>query len=256
MNNLPYTNNSTKTFKIFQSVKITICSLLVFANIITAFAQSVTVTFQVDMRGLNISPAGVHIAGDFQQAAGFGGNWNPGATPLTYVEDSIYAIQVEIPSGTYFYKYINGNQWPQAENPPALCSFTANNNRSVQVGASDLVLPPVPFNACNPTVRFSLSLGEQTISPNGLFVYGDFQEVAGFPDNWNPTQNQMFDYSSDGLYETIISIPPGEYRYQYLNGGMPDVPEPFASECMDSIGYRTFTVESNQQLDLWDCYGS
>jgi len=231
--------------------------VLFLANPLIAFTQTVSVTFQVDMRGLEISTAGVHIAGDFQQAAGFGANWTPSTSPLTDANgDSIYVIQVNIPSGTYFYKFINGNQWPQAENPPALCSFTANRNRSVQIGSSDVVLAPVPFNACNPIVRFSLSLGSQTISPNGLFVTGDFQTAAGFPTNWNPTQNQMFDHNSDGLYETSVTVPPGEYRYQYLNGGNSASPEPMASACMNSQGHRTFTVERNQQLDLRNCYGT
>lgn len=246
-----------KSSGLFKNVWVQPVVVFLFLCSSFAFAQTVSVTFQVDLKGLNISPDGVHIAGDFQQAAGFAGNWNPGSTPLSDMDgDSIYSIQVNIPSGNYSYKFINGNQWPQAENPPALCSFTSNNNRAVQVGAVDLILPPVPFNACNPSVRFSLNLSGQNNSPNGIFVTGDFQEVAGFPSNWNPTQNQLFDHDSDGLFETVISIPPGNYRYQYLNGGMINNPEPISINCMDSAGYRTLTVESNQQINLWNCYGS
>jgi len=252
-----YNNFIHKTFQSIFNLKTIFCSALIFVNASAGFAQSVSVTFQVDMRGLEISPDGVHLAGDFQQAAGFGGNWNPSATTLTDLEgDSIYSIQLNIPSGSYAYKYINGNQWIHAENPPSLCSFGGNNNRSFQVGSTDLIIPTVPFNACNPSVRFSLSLGDEPIDPNGLFVTGDFQVAAGFPSNWNTTQSQMFDYNSNGLYELVVSIPPGEYRYQYLNGGSIDAPEPIDSDCMDNDGYRTFTVENNQQIELWNCYGT
>ena len=257
MSKYPINNFKSINAKQINYVKIWLLPVFILLNTVSAFAQSVSVTFQVDLRGLNISPNGVHIAGEFQESAGFGSNWVPSTTPLSDLDgDSIFTIQVNIPSGNYFYKFINGNQWAQAENPPALCSFGGNNNRLVQVGSSDLILPSVPFNACNPSVRFSLNLGNQSISPNGLFVTGDFQEAAGFPSNWNPTQNQLFDHDSDGLFETIISIPPGEYSYQYLNGGLTDSPEPLANECMNSNGYRTFTVENFQQIDLWNCYGN
>lgn len=242
---------------IFLSSPISFIIILIAGLSFGLNAQTVSVTFQVDMSGLTIHPAGVHIAGDFQQVAGFPSNWNPASTPLQDTDnDNIFSIQVDIPPGNYSFKFINGNQWPQAENPPSSCSFTNNNNRAVQVSNADLILPGVPFNACLPSVRFSINFNGIPVSPNGVFVTGDFQMAAGFSSNWNPTQNQLFDYDNDGLYETVISIPSGEYHYQFLNGGDLNAPEPTINTCMTEAGYRSFTITNNQELKLMNCYGT
>lgn len=224
-------------------------------------AQNVDVTFQVNMQGISLSPAGVHIAGDFQQAAGLGANWNPGTVPLEdFDNDSIYSITVSLPPGTYFYKFINGNQWSGAENPPSVCSFGSTNNRRVSIGAASAVLPPVPFNACNPVVRFSINLQGEAPTADGLFVTGDFQTAAGYAENWLSNNNRLFDHDNDGLYETSVSLLPGTYRYSYVNGLGLQAAEPADAACMteDTLGIftRSFTVEANQQLQLWDCWGN
>ena len=51
----------------------------------SAIAQPYNVTFQVDMTGQTVDPNGPHIAGNFQAAAGFPGDWDPAATSLTLV---------------------------------------------------------------------------------------------------------------------------------------------------------------------------
>ncbi|MFY8189134.1 MAG: alpha-amylase family glycosyl hydrolase [Flavobacterium sp.] len=250
-----YIKNSS--FVSFLSSQISFLLILIVGLSLSVKAQTVSVTFQVDMSGLTISPAGVHIAGDFQQAAGFPSNWNPASTQLQDPDnDHIYSIQVNIPSGNYSYKFINGNQWPQAENPPALCSVTNNNNRTVQVNNSDLILPAVPFNGCYPSVRFSVDLNDIPVSPNGIFVTGNFQMAAGFSSNWNPTQHQLFDYDNDGLYETTLNLPAGTYQYQYLNGGDLNAPEPTLNSCMSNEGFRSFTIENGQNLALMNCFGT
>lgn len=222
--------------------------------------QNVTVTFQVNMQGLSLSAAGVHLAGDFQQAAGLGTNWNPGSLPLSDPEnDSIFSVSVSIPPGTYSYKFINGNQWSGAENPPSACSFGSTNNRRVSIGTHATQLPPVPFNACNPIVRFSVNLGASTPSPDGLFVTGDFQTSAGYAQNWMNDNNRLFDHDNDGLYETTVSLLPGTYQYAYINGSDNPISEPFDPLCMvadSSLSIRSFTLSVNEQLNLWDCWGN
>ena len=72
-----------------------------------AWSQNRNVTFQVDMTGQTVSANGVHIAGDFQSAAGAPGNWDPAATALTQVgTTNIYEVQVSIPDGIYQFKFI------------------------------------------------------------------------------------------------------------------------------------------------------
>ena len=231
--------------------------ILITGTSLSVTAQTVSVTFQVDMAGLTVPAAGVHIAGDFQLVAGYPANWNPASTLLQDADnDDIYSVQVNIPPGIYSYKFINGNQWAQAENPPAMCSVTSNNNRTIQIDNSDIILPAVPFNACLSSVLFSIDLNDTPISPNGIFVTGDFQMAAGYSSNWNPSQNQLFDYDNDGLYETVVNVPSGEYHYQFLNGGDLNAPEPIISSCMTDQGYRSFTIANNEEIELMNCYGT
>jgi hypothetical protein len=65
----------------------------------STFAQTVEVTFQVDMNNETVSSNGVHIAGNFQSVAGLGPNWTPGSIPLSDADgDYVYSITVEVPS--------------------------------------------------------------------------------------------------------------------------------------------------------------
>ena len=72
------------------------------------------VKFAVDMTGQTVNVTGVHISGDFQEAAGFvGGNWQPNTTLLSQdVGTEIYSVVVDIPAFTkYEYKFLNGDLW-------------------------------------------------------------------------------------------------------------------------------------------------
>ena len=157
--------------------------VLLFTGIcgVSTLAQTVEVTFQVDMSNEVVSSKGVHIAGNFQSAAGLGNDWNPGSTQLSDADgDDIYSITVQIPANTYEYKFINGDAWGSDENPPGQCSVGSTNNRQVTIGDNDIVLPPVPFNGCLGSVRFSVNMKGQTLSPDGVHIMGSFQEAAGF----------------------------------------------------------------------------
>ncbi|WP_040396445.1 hypothetical protein, partial [Cesiribacter andamanensis] len=73
---------------------------LAFLFSLSALAQQVALTFRVDMRQQTVSAKGVHVAGSFQQAAGFGSNWNPGGTPLSDADgDGIWETTVQVPAG-------------------------------------------------------------------------------------------------------------------------------------------------------------
>ena len=48
-----------------------------------AIAQTVKVTFRVNMQNVAVGPKGIRIAGDLQADAGIGSNWTPGATGNT-----------------------------------------------------------------------------------------------------------------------------------------------------------------------------
>ena len=79
------------------------------------WSHNFNVTFRVDMNQQpTVNANGVHVAGNFQAAAGYASDWNPSITQLTDADmDGVYEITVQIPAGSYQYKYINGNAWGQ-----------------------------------------------------------------------------------------------------------------------------------------------
>ena len=123
--------------------------LLLALLVCPALSQAYSVTFQVDMKQESVSPQGVHIAGNFQSEAGFGADWNPASTAMSDSDgDGIYSAILDIPSGIWEFKYVNGSTWTGAENAPAICTVGANFNRTVQVPTQNLVVPTVVFNQC------------------------------------------------------------------------------------------------------------
>ena len=95
----------------------------------------------------SVSANGVHVAGDFQAAAGFPGDWNPATTALSDADqDGIYEVTVQIPAGNYQYKFINGNAWGQDELAPAACAVGGTNRGLTASG--DTVLPAVCYSQC------------------------------------------------------------------------------------------------------------
>ncbi len=121
--------------------KIVLCLFFSFF-FIRAFA--VLVTFQVDMSQMVISANGVHLAGDFQ-------GWDPASTLMTDLGGGIYAITLDIPPGSYQFKFVNGDAWGTDEIVPIACGIDDGGgiyNRPLTV-ASDMVLPAICFGQCN-----------------------------------------------------------------------------------------------------------
>jgi hypothetical protein len=190
----------------------------------SAIAQPYNVTFQVDMTGQTVDPNGPHIAGNFQAAAGFPGDWDPAATSLTLVSGTIYEVSVSLPAGNYEFKYINGNAWGSDEAPPAVAGIQPSNgnyNRFVSV-VSDTTLPAVVYGAGAPVGmvawRQMVDMNMQTPSANGIHVAGNFQAAAGAPGDWDPATTELFDVLGDGVYQGIFYVPAGTYQYKYING--------------------------------------
>ncbi len=223
-------------------------------------AQNAWVTFSVDMSSETVSSNGVHIAGDFQSEAGFGGDWNPASTILSDANgDQVYEVSVNIPVGTYEYKFINGNAWGSDEKPPAECSVGGTNNRQVIVGG-DLNLPPVPFNSCNPFLLLTVNMNGQAIAPEGVHVMGNFQEAAGFPNNWDPSSTAMQDINGDGSYEVKLSVPPGNYFFKFVNGNTNAQAETPPTDCAVNDGAgnwnRTVSVSAGTTTPPVYCFNT
>jgi glycosidase len=236
--------------------------LLFFVTAAVGYAQPVPLTFRVDMSQETLSPNGVHVAGNFQAAAGYSGDWMPGATMLSDPNgDSVYELTVEVPPGTYQYKFINGSGWGEKpELPPADCALNdggGNFNRQVVVGEAGLNLPALTFDSCNATLRLAVNMEMETVAPEGVFVMGNFQEVAGLPANWDPTAVPLEDEDGDGVFETRFAVPPGDYQYVFINGVTAETPpSDCAVEGPDGQPVRTVAAEVGTSGPLVYCFGS
>ena len=88
--------------------KLILTTFCAVAGVFGLSAQN-SVTLGVNMSGLTIDPTGVHIAGDFQSEIGATGDWQPGETQMTDDGSGLFSITMDLPNGTYQYKFINGN---------------------------------------------------------------------------------------------------------------------------------------------------
>ncbi|MDD2631800.1 MAG: lamin tail domain-containing protein [Bacteroidales bacterium] len=190
--------------------------MLIFSGFITCAMAQVDVTFQVDMSEQTVSDDGVSVAGDFQNEAGYPNNWAPGETMMTQVgATSVYALTVQLPAGTYSFKYINGITWGADESVPPGCAF--GGNRQVIVGNTPLVLDPVCFGSCtvcNPPqveVTFQVNMAGLTIAAEGVHIAGSFQ-------GWNPASTEMT-LDHDAVYTFTATLEEGSYHeFKYVNG--------------------------------------
>lgn len=193
------------------------------------FAEAKKVKFQVDMTGQTVGGNGVHIAGDFQAAAGFPGDWQPGATAMSNGgSGNIYSVIVDIPANTFYrFKFINGNDWPQVESVPAINQKGhVNNGQSddnrwwyIDSTANDTsTLPAIMFGGSAPAnqyaVRFAVDMQkEATVSANGVHIAGSLQ-------GWDPSKTSMANLFSanNKVYEWVAYLDSGSYEYKYVNG--------------------------------------
>jgi hypothetical protein len=203
-------------------------SLIFLLFALFAEAQLYQVTFQVNMRQQTLSSQ-ISVAGNFQLAAGFPSNWDPSATAMSDANgDSIYNVTLNIPAGTYEYKFINGTAWGTDETVPGACATAGN--RTVIINANTII-PAVCFGTCNvcassaDTVDVTFSVNMRDVILNGgtvdtVSVAGNFQdEVIGQSwTDWSPGQILLSDPDGDFIYSRTLRMPEGFYEYKFVNG--------------------------------------
>jgi hypothetical protein len=72
----------------------------------------------------------------------------------------------------------------------------------------------------NVDVTFRVNMQDQSISPNGIHLAGNFH-FNPFPvyPEWNPSGIEMTDINADGIYEVTLSLNEGYYfEYKFING--------------------------------------
>lgn len=229
--------------------------LMVCIVLVTTSAFTKKVKFSLDLAGWTPNTTGVHVAGDFQAAAGFpGGDWQPGTTTLVNEEGTeIWSIIVDIPAfAKYEYKFLNGDQWYDVEfvPPAARVGYNFNDNRWIYIDslANDTtVVGPIPFSGTAPVgtylLRFKAGMQLQpNPNPEGVHVAGNFQ-------GWNPATTRMTSF--DGLvyeYITYIDVNTSNYEFKFVNGNSSANYEVVPAGCATN-GNRTVTVTEDLVLD-------
>jgi alpha-amylase len=238
---LKYTNNREAL-----SMKKYLLMLIILLSVSIASAKKVR--FSVDMTGQTVDTTGVHVAGDFQEEAGFaGGDWQPNTTVMACVSaSSIYCVVVDIPAfAKYEYKFLNGDQWYNVEFVPveSRVGYNFNDNRWVYIDSlsSDTTdIRPVLFSGNAPAGRYLLRLmvdlqTEDSINDSGVHVSGDFQ-------GWNPSSTSMYSFV-DKVYEYIAYVDTalGYSEYLFLNGSTAADFEVVPVDC---------SVNGNRKIDV------
>ena len=217
--------------------------------------QATPLTFRVDMTGQTVGTGGVHVAGNFQAAAGFPGDWNPATTALADPDgDRVYEVTVNVPAGVYLYKFVNGNGWAGAEQPGATCGVDdggGNVNRQLSLGATALRLLSVGFGSCNTQVKLQVDMRGRTVASSGVHVVGNFQALAGYGANGDPTALRLRDPNGDGIYDVQFSLPaPTRFQYRFVNGNALSAAETVPAACGTDDGTGTLHRELNATAPL------
>lgn len=201
-----------------------IYSLIALAALSTAaFAQTVKVTFRVNMQNVAVGPKGIRIAGDLQADGGIGSNWSPGASgnELTATGTGyVYSIKLTLKASTaYTYKYINGNAWGMPDE-----SF----DRKFTTGTADQVLDVYCFNdasadcAAMPTgtqrVVFQVDMKNEDVNADGVRVAGSYQKAAGMAADWTPSDDNAKCKAVGDMHYLVAFLPDGDYSFKFVNG--------------------------------------
>ncbi len=224
-----------------------------------AMAQ-VSVTFQVDMNNETVSPDGVHMAGNWQAAAGYPGDWQPNTAELTDDDaDGIYTLTVDLPTGQYEYKFINGNDWPFEEGIPAVSQKGGgNSNRFFAINDwhannGGWTMPANLFGGSAPAgqvaVRLQIDMANQEVGDNGVHVAGDAIEP-----NWTPGFGTGTNFQNSRYAFVTHVAPNATYNYKWINGNDWGTDENVAGDCADS-GNRVLVVGSEDIITDNFCFG-
>lgn len=240
-----------------------------------AVNAQVDVTLEVDMNSQTVDDMlGVHVAGNFGATNPAYTEWNPGNAddPIVLTDDDmdgVYSVTLQLVPGTYQFKYVNGNDWPMAEDVPNACRYNpaGDANRYLTVGEEAMTYR-VCFSECADcgmeAVRFRVDMTQYTdpISPVGVHVAGTFQ----LPDPFIPGQNPMEDYDDDGIWDLLYAYNPADYdevptsfNYKYIVGNQWVNPNENAitADCgtMDG-GDRVVELTSPATITPAYCYNS
>lgn len=183
--------------------------------------EPAAVTFKVDMSLQTVSADGVHLAGGFG-SAGYA-DWNPGGIEMTDSDgDNIYEVTLNLPTGTYEYKFVNGNAWGGDEAAPTACAL-AGTNRGVVIDSDEDVTLQFCFGQCTETcianpdpaeITFSVNMSNVEINEGGPRLIGSFTTPS-----WQGGQIELTETAVSGIWAATVTVSgSAEIFYKFVNG--------------------------------------
>ncbi len=187
--------------------KIFLITFLFLTTVDFLQAQTVDVTFQVDM-SVKIHTGYFNPATDVVTCPGDFNNWlnEPPANSEKVLtdpdNDSVYTLTIAMaPNSTYGYKFNIGLGWDGKDE--------TQGNRSVVVGASNMTVDPsffddyTPYTGVPAPVDFSIDMqlpaqGDFDPATDHVFIAGDFT-------NWGTDAIEMFDPDNDTIYTVSVA---------------------------------------------------
>lgn len=68
-------------------------------------------------------------------------------------------------------------------------------------------------------VKFAVDMSFFEVSPNGVHVTGNFQVLAGYPEDWDPGSTTMEREGETDIYSIVVDLPAYElYQFRFING--------------------------------------
>ena len=231
-----------------------------FVALSAMMAQAqVAVTFNVDMTGQTVSANGVHMAGNFNDVNYDGTaenaayvNWNPSAIALADQGNGIWSVTLNLVAERYEFKFINGNDWPFAEDVPPACQVevAGNDNRFWSIsGLNATESMTVCYASCaacgENTVRFRVDMTQEAgVNPAGVYVAGNFQ-------GWNAAGSQLIDPDGNGTWEGYFSIGTAtSAQYKFINGNDWAFGESVPGACAVSGNREINVADANTVVDV------
>ncbi|MBL7943832.1 MAG: T9SS type A sorting domain-containing protein, partial [Flavobacteriales bacterium] len=164
----------------------------------------------------------------------------------------------------YEFKFINGNDWPFAEDVPPTCQVEVNGNDNRYLYLSEATTFHTCWANCGAcghnAVRFMVDMTmEGGGSLNGVHVAGNFQNPDGDIGDWDPAAFQLNDHNSDNVFEGYYDIGTlTTFEYKFVNDDNWDtgMAENFSGACLTGGGNRTETVGAGSTVLPLYCFNS
>ncbi len=249
--------------------------MLVMAGV----SAQTAVTFNVSMLPVGMTDS-LHVVGNFQDPNYDNVpenpnyvNWTPSDVSGLMSDDDmdlVYSTTLMLQPGRYEFKFVNGNDWPFAENVPQTCTVevNGNSNRQIMVGA-DAISYNVCYGECadcgQSTIRVRVDMstvdldadgvgGEagEDIHPEGVHMNGSFN---GWDPNFFP---QLQDWDGNNVWEGLIATFTADpIEYKFINGPSWDFPnETISGPCGAGNGNRLVNItDANTVLPVY-CWSS